>query len=612
MPYTPIQDYGLIGNMRTAALVSKTGSIDWLCLPKFDSPSVFGSILDERIGGAFSIRPTESEARNKQYYWPSTNILVTQFLHPSGIGELQDYMPVAPGAEFVDQVVRRVSAARGTLEFTVECRPAFNYARDGHSVTEESGAFIFRSANLSLALIANVSGLRIKDGAVVGKFTLKEGENALFVLRIFEEGDGVPSCPTHEEAEYRFRQTTQFWRAWLSKCTYQGRWREIVERSALALKLLTYQPTGAIIASPTTSLPESIGDSRNWDYRYVWVRDAAFTVYALLRIGFHEEAINFMQWVMKRLDDVEPNPNGPLRILYSIDGDWDVKEETLDHLEGYRGSRPVRIGNRAIDQLQLDIYGELMDSVYLFNKFASPVGSDQWTKLHALMEWLCENWERPDQSIWEMRSEPQQHVYSKFMCWVALDRALRLAQKRSLPVNFNRWSTTRDEIYNRIFEKGWSNERGSFVQSFSSDVLDASALLMPLVFFMAGNDPRMLSTLDAINRPISKGGLVANGLVFRYNSEIVDDGLPGTEGTFNMCSFWLVEALTRAGRLDPVRGEDARLLFEYMMGNANHVGLYSEQTGATGDMLGNFPQALTHLALISAAFNLDRLFNQTQ
>jgi GH15 family glucan-1,4-alpha-glucosidase len=444
-----------------------------------------------------------------------------------------------------------------------------------------------------------------KTGAVAG-FTLKEGESVTFVLRHLGRQDPAGREFDADEAESVFRGTVAYWRGWLSKCTYRGRWREFVYRSALALKLLTFEPTGALVAAVTCSLPESIGGQRNWDYRHTWIRDAAFTLYALLRIGFTEEAARFKDWLKDRWQEAKGQGTGPLQPMYGIDGRAKLTEETLDHLEGYRGSRPVRIGNGAYQQLQLDIYGELMDAVYLHNKYVEPIGYDGWRHLRELVDWLCDNWNRADESIWEVRGGSRHFVYSKFMSWVAVDRGLRLADKRSLPANRARWLQVRDDIYEEVMAKGWDPRRKTFVQAYGSDAIDASSLLMPLVFFTAPNDARMLSTIDAIRRPLDDGGLSANGLIYRYDPVAAPDGLPEREGTFNMCSFWLVEALTRAGRKDPARLEDARLLFEQMHGYSNHLGLYAEQTGKSGECLGNFPQAFTHLALISAAYNLDR------
>ena len=606
MPYQPIENYGLIGNLRTAALVGMDGSIDWLCLPRFDSPSVFAAILDDRKGGRFRIAPAHDSVRPKQHYWPNTNILVTRFLHPDGIGELVDYMPVGgAGGDAADQLVRRVRVVHGRMPFRLECRPAFDYARARHTTTVTADGVHFDGPGLSLALCSSVPLRRDGEG-VVADFVLGHGQNATFVLRRGDSRTDGGRCPGAGEAEEDFRETIAYWQRWLSRCTYQGRWREVVHRSALALKLMTYEPSGAIVAAPTTSLPENIGGVRNWDYRYTWLRDASFTLYALMRIGFTEEASRFMDWLSARWHEDTSASDGPLQLMYGIDGRTDLAEIELPHLEGYRGSRPVRIGNGAHGQLQLDIYGELMDSAYLFNKYGSPVGHDGWRDLRRLVDWVSDNWARADEGIWEVRGGRRDFVYSRLMCWVAIDRGLRLAEKRSFPADRARWLRARDEIYEDVMQKGWDPQRRSFVQAYGSPALDASALLMPLVFFTAPNDPRMLATVDAIRRPLEEGGLSAGGLVYRYDPRQAPDGLPGTEGTFNMCSFWLVEALTRAGRTDPRRLAEARLLFEEMLGYANHLGLYAEQTGPGGEALGNFPQAFTHLALISAAFNLDR------
>jgi GH15 family glucan-1,4-alpha-glucosidase len=600
MAYQPIENYGIIGDLHSVALVGMDGSIDWLCLPSFDSPSVFAAILDDENGGRFKIAPTSDNVTPKQLYWPDTNVLITRFFTPEGVAEVTDYMPihVSMNGHGGHQLIRRIKVVRGEMNFRMECSPAFNYARDDHKTEITEGGAFFRSGQVSLGLATDVP-LRAEDNRAVAEFSLREEQMAVFVLREIEAGADRGFSLSEREEEELFAQTVEYWRRWLSQCTYTGRWREMVQRSALTLKLLTYEPTGAIVAAPTTSLPEGVGGERNWDYRYTWIRDAAFTLYGLLRIGFTKEAEGFMGWLEDRC--YEPKPDGLLQLMYGIDGRTDLTEETLDHLEGYRSSRPVRIGNGAYDQLQLDIYGELMDAVYLYNKYGDPIWYELWTHLRGLIDWVCDNWQRKDEGIWEVRSGRQHSVYSKLMCWVAVDRGLRLADKRSFPADRERWLKVRDEIYEEIMEKGWSQERKAFVQSYDGDTLDASSLIMPLVFFVAPKGPRMLSTLDAINRPPKDDGLVSNGLVFRYDVQKSADGLMGEEGTFNLCTFWLVEALTRAGRL-----EEARLIFEQMLGYANHLGLYAEEIGPSGEALGNFPQAFTHLTLISAAYNLDR------
>lgn len=604
MAYQPIENYGMIGDMYTVALVSIDGSIDWLCIPHFDSPSVFAALLDDIKGGWFRLTPVDGNVTGRQLYWPDTNVLITRFLSPQGAAELADFMPVGNSIHRQRrQVIRRVTAVRGAITFQLECRPAFNFARDTHTTTLTEGGALFQSPNLQLGLATSVP-LHLKDDAAWAEFTLQEGESCAFVLRQLQQDDDCGFTLSPKEAEELFRSTVDYWQNWISKCQYTGRWREMVYRSALALKLMTFEPSGAIVAAPTCSLPEAVGGERNWDYRYTWIRDSAFTLYALLRLGFSDEAGAFMNFLTTLCH--RANPDGSLQIMYGIDGRRDLTEEMLHHLDGYRGSKPVRIGNGAYDQLQLDIYGELLDAAYLYNKHGAPISYDIWLTLRALVDWVCANWQRKDEGVWEVRSGQQEFVYSKLMCWVTLDRGLRLAEKRSFPANRDYWLKVRDQIYEQIMTKGWSEERQAFVQYYGSQSLDAANLMMPLTFFLSPTDPRMLKTLDAILKPPEKGGLVANSLVYRYNVGESSDGLSGEEGTFNICTFWLVEALTRAGRFDRSRLDDARLMFERMLGFANHVGLYAEETGHSGEALGNFPQAFTHLALISAAFNLDR------
>ena len=415
-----------------------------------------------------------------------------------------------------------------------------------------------------------------------------------------------PRSALAEHEEHRlFEKTVAYWHRWLGRCTYTGRWREMVYRSALTLKLLIYEPTGAMVAAPTCSLPEAIGGERNWDYRYTWIRDAAFALYALIKIGYDEEAAAFMEWIMARCRELDDG--GSLQPLYTLDGQPHIRETDLDHLEGYRQSRPVRNGNAAYGQFQLDIYGPLLDSIYLYNKHCQFITYELWSQIERLLNWVCDNWQRKDRGIWEVRGDPQHFVYSKLMCWVALDRGLRIADKRGFPAERSRWIETRDQIYREIIAKGWNAEREAFVQYYGGEGLDAANLIMPLMFFTSPEDTRFLHTLHAIMQPAEAGGLMTGEMIYRYNRQHTDDGLSGGEGTFNMCTFWLAEALTRNGQIDR-----ARLIYERMLGYANHVGLYAEQTGMRGEALGNFPQALTHLSLISAALSLDQALEPHQ
>jgi GH15 family glucan-1,4-alpha-glucosidase len=597
--YKPIEDYAVIGDLHSVALVGTDGSIDWCCLPHFDSPSVFAAILDEEKGGYFKISAI-APAHCKQLYLPETNVLITRFLSDEGIAEVIDFMPIEwRSIEYwppnYHQIIRRVSTVAGHVRFRLECFPAFNYGRDRHEIHSFPQGVSFVSASMSLGLVSPAP-LTLRETGVVAEFSLARGHAATFYLRQADQGSEANLLIPEETGEAAFRHTVEFWKRWISQCQYAGRWREIVQRSALLLKLLTYAPTGAIVAAPTASLPEEVGGVRNWDYRYCWMRDASFTLYALMRLGFSEEAAQFMSWLEERCRELKPDDS--LQPMYTVGGRASLTEESLPRLKGYRNSKPVRIGNAAHSQLQLDIYGELLDSIYLYNKYGAPISYDLWSNLQRLLEYVCDNWQRPDAGIWEVRGEPRHFVYSKLMCWVALDRGLRLANKRSFPANQERWLKTRDAIYCEIMEKGWNEKLGAFVQYYGSDRLDASALLMPLVFFVSPRDPRMLQTVHRIEKH-----LTLDPLVHRYTTpgDSSADGVTGHEGAFSICTFWLVEALTRAGRL-----EEARLMFEKMLGYANHVGLFAEEVGHCGEALGNYPQAFTHLGLISAAYNLNR------
>jgi GH15 family glucan-1,4-alpha-glucosidase len=427
--------------------------------------------------------------------------------------------------------------------------------------------------------------------------TLREGETGGVVL---ESMGGTPRRITPEEAQRMADDTARFWRGWLHRSSYTGRWREMVARSAITLKLMTYKPTGGLVAAPTTALPEQVGGERNWDYRYTWIRDGSFSIYALLGLGYVEEAAAFGGWLRDRVQEAAGQDSGPLKIMYRVDGSSDLVEETLDHFEGWRGSRPVRIGNGAADQLQLDIYGEAADAIYLADSRGVQAGHQGWTALAGVIDWLCEHWDQPDEGIWETRGGRKNFTYGRFQAWLALDRAIRLATQRGRPADIARWTATRDAVYRQIMERGWNAKIGAFTQHYDTEVLDSSLLLMPLQGFIAPRDPMWLSTLDAMDRE-----LVSDSLVYRYNPSASPDGLAGDEGTFSLCTFWYVDALARAGRL-----EEARLVFEKMHTYANHLGLYSEEIGSTGEQLGNFPQAFSHLSLISAAINLDRQLDE--
>ncbi len=587
MPYLPIEQYGVIGDLHTAALVSTQGSIDWLCFPHFDSPSIFAALLDDKKGGCFQIHSVNDGVRTKQLYLPDTNILITRFLKSDGIAEITDFMPIENEQEehWNHRLIRHVQVVQGTWHFTMLCQPAFDYARAEHIAEQQESGVAFHSKDISLGLVSQAP-MSVRDNAATSEFTLESGQSATFLLYRMKSSDVCNKALQDGETDELFSTTAKFWRDWVGQCTYSGRWREMVQRSALALKLLTFAPTGAIVASPTTSLPEQISGKLNWDYRYTWIRDASFTCYALLRLGFETEARRFMTWLEARCDELDDGVG--LQVMYTIDGKPAPQEQTLQHLSGYRNSHPVRIGNNAHNQLQLDIYGELMDAVYLSNKYDEIISYDQWTAMRKILGWLCNNWQQPDQGIWEIRGERKEYVHSRMMVWVALDRGLRIARQRGLPADTGLWEDTRNKVYEEVIKKGWNAQRNAFVQSYGSDKLDAANLLMPLVKFLGPNDPRMLSMLDQ-----TLSGLTYDSLVYRYQ--------PTREGSFTACSFWLVECLTRANRLD-----EARLKLEKTFSYANHLGLYAEEISFSGEMLGNYPQALTHLALISATTNLAR------
>ncbi|MEA3212838.1 MAG: hypothetical protein QOE70_5895 [Chthoniobacter sp.] len=594
----PIENHAIIGDLHTVALVALDGTIDFLCFPRFDSPTVFAALLDPDRGGSFRIAPELDEAKLKQLYLPDSNILLTRFLSADGVAEIADFMPVEE-ASCAHNLVRRVKTIRGEIRFRMTCAPRFNYARSGHGIERADNDVIFTSegADRTALRLRSSVPVSLENGDAMATFTLRADESASFILEDAQEDLGCGSASYLSES---FKSTLNFWRNWIGHCKYQGRWRETVNRSALALKLLVSAPCGSLVAAPTFGLPEVIGGARNWDYRFTWIRDASFTIYALMRLGYTEEAGAFNGWIEARCRELKPD--GSLQIMYGIDGRHDLTEETLDHLAGYRDSRPVRIGNAAFDQLQLDIHGELMDSVYLYDRWGAPISHDLWANLVRLIEWVAANWRSPDEGIWEVRGGRQEFLYSRLMCWVAIDRGIRLATKRSFPAPLGKWLEVRNAIYADIYANFWDERQQTFVQHHGSATVDAACLLMPLVKFISPTDPRWLSTLKAVRRI-----LVEDSLVHRYRlGEATPDGLAGKEGTFCMCTFWYAECLARGG--DTQQG---RFVFEKMLGYANHVGLFAEQLGPQGEHLGNFPQAFTHLGLISAAYALDRCLSKT-
>ncbi|MFD9048438.1 glycoside hydrolase family 15 protein [Streptomyces zaomyceticus] len=604
--YPLIEDHGLIGDLQTAALVTTDATIDWFCCPRFDSPSVFGSLLDRRKGGHFTVRPVADTYTTKQLYHPDTAVLVTRFMTEAGAGEVVDFMPVT-GTTATDRhrLVRMLRCVRGSMTFEGEIAPRFDYGRKPHELHISEHGALFTSEDLDLAVHTVrapqderlLSILPGDNDDLRFSLSLRAGQQRGLVM------ESAPGGPPHEvrleEFERLFDRTVRFWRSWLGQSTYSGRWREAVERSAVTLKLMTYAPTGALVAAPTAGLPEQLGGERNWDYRFTWIRDASFSVYALLGLGFKEEASAFITWLHDRVKQEagQDNGSGPLNIMYRVVGSADLVEETLGHWEGYRGSAPVRIGNGAATQLQLDIYGEALDSIYFAHEHGMHLDHGGWKALHTLLDWLVDHWDQPGEGLWETRGGRKDFTYGRVMSWVAFDRALRIAYDDGRPAAGGRWVEARDEIYAQVYDRGWDPGKQAFVQHYGDDVLDSSLLRMPTVGFITPDDPMWQSSLDAMERE-----LVSDSLVYRYNPEASPDGLRGSEGTFSLCTFMYVDALARAGRTDM-----ARLVLEKMLTYANHLGLYSEEIDLTGRQLGNFPQAFTHLALIDAAITLDAM-----
>jgi GH15 family glucan-1,4-alpha-glucosidase len=599
--YQPIENYGVIGDLATTALVSLSGSIDFMCFPCFDSPTIFAALLDAKRGGYFRISPINGELKHRQRYFPDTNILLTRFMGDSGIADISDFMAMEHLGHH-HALLRRVKVVRGEIEFRMVCAPKFDYGRANHTIEKKPHKLLFIPEKKSLPTLLLRSSIPVKseNGEATARFKLKSGQTAFFILEEAISGEDSPSAKPNYISD-AFKETMNYWLDWVSRSKYRGRWREMVNRSALVLKLLTSRENGSIVAAPTFSLPEKVGGQRNWDYRYTWIRDASFTLYALMRLGYTEEAQSFMLWMEQRCRELRPGH--PLQLMYRLDGSRHLPEKILKNFEGYQKSRPVRIGNAASKQLQLDIYGELMDSIYIYDRHGQPISYDFWVNLSTLVEWVCHNWKKPDNGIWEVRGGTRQFLYSRAMCWLAIDRAMKIAQQRSYPAPLVRWLRIRNDIYRSIQNDFWDPKLKAFVQYKGAKSIDAACLLLPMVKFISPIDPRWMSTLEAI-----KKNLIEDSLVYRYLPEkAAPDGLDGNEGTFSMCSFWYVECLSRANDL-----RQARFIFEKALGYSNHLGLYAEQLGPCGEHLGNFPQALTHIALISAAWNLNERLSKEE
>lgn len=599
--YSPIEDYGLIGNLNTTALVSKQGSIDFLPFTRFDSPTVFGALLDKNNGGHFSIQVNDGEVNHKQLYLPDTAILLTRYLSDKGIAELTDYMPVAAdGRQMV--MVRKLKIIKGKHTFRIELKPRFNYGKSGFVAEKNKNSLVIRSDENKKPAFQILSDIDFQpdDNRLFAEINLETKDELKVVLISSDEtGDFGQIKSLKYYTETAFDETVLFWRNWIKKSSYKGRWQDVVNRSAITLKLLTSAKYGSTVAAATFGLPEKIGGERNWDYRFTWIRDAAFTMCTFLQLGYTDEARHFIEWIQERSHEIQSAND--LKLMYKVDGATDLKERQLNHLEGYKNSKPVRIGNGAFNQFQLDIYGELIDTIYIYNKNAEPISYKFWLSLTKFIDFVCDNWQQKDRGIWEVRDDKREFLLSKVMSWVALDRGVLIAEDRSFPAPLDRWRKTRDDIFNDVFNNYWNEERKAFVQYRGAKTLDASALLIPLVRMLSPKEPRWISTLRAIEEE-----LVTDTLVYRYKlDDGASDGFSGEEGTFSMCSFWYIECLAKSGEIDK-----AVLSFEKMLGYANHLGLFSEQISLKGEQLGNFPQAFTHLGLISVAHQLKCLLTQ--
>ncbi len=583
--YKKLSQYGVIGNTHTAALISDEASIDWLCLPQFDSPSLFASILDYQKGGEFQIKPTGKYTSTFKYE-EGTNILVTTFETASGVVSVTDFMPVHLdiGAKFhvSDEIHRIVECTKGKVEFEVVFNPKLNYARNKTTITRTNFGVLATDGKDKISVSSNITS---------SKFSLKNGDRAVFVLAWNHKPKKLSSFTTDK----RLRETRGYWKSIGKKLSYKGQWRKEVLRSFLILHLLFYSPTGAIIAAATSSLPEKIGGPRNWDYRFSWVRDAAFTLQALFAVGDYTEVLEYFSWLSNICAGCAP----ALDVVYGISRGSDLTEKTLKHLEGYKKSAPVRVGNEAALQLQLDIFGEVLDAAYIFHREGGEIPLGTWQFLERVVDFAYKNWQKPDKSFWEVRSGPHHFLVSKLFSWVALDRGIKIATSLGYAQDkLDNWIKIKNQIREEILNKGYKKEVNSFTQHYDTKALDASALLMPLVGFIKVTDPKMISTIDAIT-----SNLEENNFIHRYLPEKTPDGLPGNEGVFLAVNFWLIQNLILLNRTN-----EAKKMFNRILKTSSPLGIFSEMIDPkTGEMLGNLPQALTHIEVILTAYYLDGL-----
>ncbi len=580
-----IEDYALVGDLQTAALVSRNGSVDWLCFPRFDSGACFAALLGDESNGRWLLAPTDQSASATRRYLEDTLVLETTWEADSGVARVLDFMP--PRGEAPD-IVRIVEGVSGRVEMRTELVIRFDYGRIVPWVRRLDGDTRLAIAGPDAVCLRTPVEVRGEDMKTVATFTVAEGRRVPFVLTWYPS---FRDLPKEVDAEQALLDTTTFWHEWVGRCGYEGDWHDHVHRSLIVLKALTYAPTGGIVAAPTTSLPEHIGGMRNWDYRFCWVRDATLTLLALLSAGYAEEADNWRTWLLRA---AAGNPED-LQIMYGVAGEQRLVELELDWLPGYEASAPVRTGNLASEQVQLDVYGELMDALYQARTRGLEASEHAWSLQRVLLRHLERRWREPDNGIWEIRGEPRHFVHSKVMAWVAFDRAVRTVEEYGLRGDAERWRALRDEIHEEVCREGFDDRLGSFMQFYGSRTLDASLLLIPLVGFLPCHDPRVIGTIEAVRRDLTR-----DGLVLRYRSDQDVDGLPEGEGVFLPCSFWLVDCLELLGEHDK-----AHTLFDRLLGLCNDLGLIAEEYDPeTKRLLGNFPQAFTHLELVNSAFNL--------